>query len=80
MSLIENKTEADLCFMAFSSIDSLVSRQKLVGREYGDRIKALKKFQHQLLHHAPGDALPGVGGSSLDPDMEKLLLNPMHGL
>lgn len=80
MSLIENKTEADVYFMAGTAIDTLNSRQKLIAREYGDRIKSLKKLMQHIAHHPPGDALPGVSGVSIEPDLEKLLLNPMHGL
>lgn len=76
-----SKSASDIHVEAAEAIDTLRSRLKAIAREHSDRIHRLQELQKRILaarHGAQG--LPGLDGITLEPDLQKLLANPVHGL
>lgn len=76
-----SKSASDIHVEAAEAIDTLRSRLKSIAREHSDRIHRLQDLQKRILvarHGAQG--LPGLDGISIDPELQKLLANPVHGL
>jgi hypothetical protein len=75
------KSPSDIHLDAAEAIETLRSRLKAIAREHSDRIHKLHDLQRRIVagrHGAQG--LPGLDGLSIDPELQKLLANPVHGL
>jgi hypothetical protein len=81
-SLPKNITDAELLLIAYRGRETLRARLKVFAREHSDRIRKLDGLMHRInaKPHTNGDELAGTTGVSIEPDLEKLLVNPVHGL
>lgn len=70
------QTVSDLYFQAGIAKATLKANLREVAREYSDRVKRLDQIQLE----AQRQAANGIGEMSLSPDLQKLLVNPLHGL
>lgn len=74
-------SKAELHLLAYRSHETLRARLKSVAREHADRMKQLENLMAQIAASDPSsNELPGVGTLSLTPEIERLLVNPTHGL
>lgn len=74
-------TKAELHLLAYRAHETLRARLKSVAREHADRMKQLDHIMVQIAASDPSsNEFPGVGTLSLTPEVERLLVNPTHGL
>lgn len=80
--LPENISVLEVLRLGVMARAELRSRYKSVSREYGDRIRKLDKIIEiaSAPDSARNNALDGVDGLSLSPDLQKLLLDPTNRL
>jgi hypothetical protein len=80
--LPESTTLPQVHLLAYRSRETLRSQLKSLAREYSDRIKQLDNVMRQaaVASENTGDTLKGVDALSLSPDLQRLLVNPTHGL
>lgn len=78
------QTVSDIYFQAGIAKATLKANLREVAREYSDRCKRLEQVQQeaqrQAAIHGNSALLNGLGEMSLSPDLQKLLVNPLHGL
>lgn len=75
------ESPAEIHLIAAEGIETLRSRLKSIAREHSDRIHRLHVLQRKIVGSRHGEVgLPGMNGLSIEPDLEKLLVNPTHGL
>lgn len=72
----------ELYILAERARETLRAQLKDTAREYSDRVKQLDNLKHQILLHSGtrSDQLDGLAKLSLSPELQKLLVNPTHGL
>lgn len=82
MSLPKSITDAELLLIAYRGRETLRARIKAVAREHSDRIRRLDALMHRINAKPEGQGaeLTGTAGLSIEPELEKLLANPTHGL
>lgn len=73
----------ELYILAERARETLRAQLKDTAREYSDRVKQIDNLKHQILLHSAGtrsDQLDGLAKLSLSPELQRLLVNPTHGL
>ena len=82
MTLLKDKSPADVHLMADRSREALRARLRNIARDHSDRIRQLTDLMKQISasDYHEGATLSGVDGISVSPDLEKLILNPTEGL
>jgi hypothetical protein len=82
MTILENKSPAEVHLMAHRASEELKSRFRGIAREHSDRIRQLSDLMRQISasDFDDGQVLAGTKGVSLSPELEKLIVNPTGGL
>jgi len=80
--ILKDKSPAEVHLMAARSAETLRSRLRITAREHGDRIRQLTELMRKVSANDFDDAetLAGIKGITVSPELEKLILNPTHGL
>jgi hypothetical protein len=79
MQLPESPAEINL--IADEGIETLRARVKAIAREHSDRIHKLNVLKRKIVVSRHAEAgLPGMPALSIEPDLQKLLVDPTHGL
>lgn len=79
--MLKEKTLPELYLLADQARAQLRSRLKAQAREYSDRSKRLENLMRHIANGTETSTLPGVPSAvSLTPDLERLILDPTHGL
>lgn len=74
-------TTEEILVKALSGIDDLKQRNRALCKEHCERIKRLQGVISDVTHaKRSGQALLFDGNETLDPELEKLLHNPIYGL
>jgi hypothetical protein len=75
------ESPAEIHLIAAEGIETLRARLKSIAREHSDRIHKLNVLQRKIVVSRHAEAgLPGLAGLSIEPDLQKLLVDPTHGL
>ena len=82
MTLLKDKSPADVHLMAGRAREALRIRLRTLAREHTDRIKALTELMQQIAsrEYKEGETLAGVDSVSVSPELENLIDNQTYGL